>query len=94
MPGYWIVKAGPIRDTEAQQAYGALFSRIAERYGAEVIAGRGKIETVEGSVFPRQFIVRFDSFETARSAYFDPEYQEAMPMIARMSERELSIVEG
>jgi len=94
MAGYWIVKAGPVRDTEAQKAYGELFRRVADRYGAEVIAGRGRVDTREGPESPRQFIVRFDSFETAQAAYDDPDYQAALPIAARMSDRELSIVEG
>ena len=94
MAGYWIVKAGPVRDIEAQKAYIELYSLVAQRYGAEIIAGRGRIETVEGSDFPRQFIIRFDSFETAQAAYRDPDYQASLAFAARMSDRELSIVEG
>ncbi|NEY91520.1 DUF1330 domain-containing protein [Tabrizicola oligotrophica] len=94
MAGYWIVKAGPIRDAEAQQAYVRLFNLVAQRYKAELIAGKGRIETVEGTDFPRQFLIRFDSFETAQAAYRDPDYQASLPFAARMSDRELSIVEG
>ncbi|NEY92225.1 DUF1330 domain-containing protein [Tabrizicola oligotrophica] len=94
MAGYWIVKAGPVRDAEAQKAYIALYTLVAQRFGAEIIAGQGRIETVEGPAFPRQFIIRFDSFETAQAAYRDPDYQASLPFAARMSDRELSIVEG
>lgn len=94
MAGYWIVKAGPIKDAEAAQAYLALFNRVAQRYDAQIVAGRGRIETVEGPEFPRQFIIRFDSFETAQAAYRDPDYQASLPFAALMSNRELSIIEG
>lgn len=94
MAGYWIVKAGPIRDAAANAAYLAHFARVAATHGGEVIAGRARIQTVEGPDFPRQFIVRFPSFEAARAAYDDPDYQASLPFAAQAFDRELSIVEG
>lgn len=94
MPGYWIVKGGDVEDAEALKAYNAIFSSIAERYGAEIIAGRNRLETVEGTHFPRQFILRFSSYEIARACYDDPEYQASLELAARAYARELSIIEG
>jgi uncharacterized protein (DUF1330 family) len=94
MSGYWIVKTGEIRDVEALGAYNDIFATIAKRYGAEMIAGRGRVETVEGAEHPRQFILRFESYETAKSCYDDPDYQAVLPLAARACSREISIVEG
>ncbi len=94
MPGYWIVKGGDVEDVEALAAYNAIFSVIAARYGAEIIAGRSRVETVEGRHFPRQFILKFDRYETARACYDDPEYQQSLTLAARAYSRELSILEG
>ncbi len=48
MAGYWIVRGAEIRDAEALQEYGKLWPDIATRFGAEVIAGKGRVETREG----------------------------------------------
>lgn len=78
MAGYWIVRAGAIKDAEALRAYGEIWARVAPRFGAEILAGRGKIETVEGADHPRQFIIRFASFEAAKACYEDEEYQASL----------------
>ena len=94
MAGYWLVRGGEIRDQDALQEYGQRWAAIAERYGAEIVAGRGAIETREGPHFPRQLVVRFESYEQAVKCYEDPEYQAALPFVQRAYERELSILEG
>lgn len=94
MAGYWIVRGAEIRDAEALQEYGKLWPDIAARFGAEVIAGKGRVETREGPQYARQLIVRFESYEQALACYESPEYQVAMKLALQSSERELSIVEG
>jgi len=94
MAGYWIVRGAEIRDADALQEYGKLGPAIAARFGAEVIAGKGRIETREGPEYARQLIVRFESYEQALACYESPEYQVAMKFALQASERELSIVEG
>lgn len=94
MAGYWVVRGGEIKDPSALQAYGELWPPIAARYGAEIIAGKGEIETREGPNYPRQLIVRFDSYQQALDCYEDPDYQEALKLVRQAYDRELSIVEG
>lgn len=94
MAGYWIVRGAEIRDAEALQEYGKLWPEIAARFGAEVIAGKGRIETREGPQYARQLIVRFESYEQALACYESPEYQVAKKLAQQAYERELSIVEG
>ena len=94
MAGYWIVRGTEIRDAEALQAYGKLWPEIAARFGAEVIAGKGRVETREGSEYARQLIVRFESYEQALACYESAEYAVAKKLAQQAYERELSIVEG
>ena len=94
MAGYWIGRGAEVRDAEALQEYGKLWPDIAARFGAEVIAGKGRMETREGPEYARQLIVRFDSYEQAVACYDSPEYQEAMKLALQASDRELAIVEG
>ena len=94
MPAYWIVRSSPIKDQAALEQYGKLWAPIGERYGAEIIAGKGIIDTREGEHFPRQLIIRFASYEDAVRCYEDPEYVEAMQVARKAFDRQLSIVEG
>lgn len=94
MAGYWIVRAGATKDAEALRAYGEIWARVAPRFGAEIFAGRGRVETPEGAQYPRQFIIRFASFEQAVACYEDPEYQASLPFAALAYDRDLSILEG
>ena len=94
MAGYWIIRGAEIRDADALREYGKLWPGIAERFGAEIIAGKGEFETREGPQFARQLIVRFDSYQRALACYDSPEYQRAKAVALKASERELSIVEG
>lgn len=94
MAGYWVVRGGEIRDQEALQEYGKLWPDIAARFGAEIIAGKGAIDSREGARYPRQLIVRFDSYQQAVDCYEDPGYQKAMVFAHKAYDRELSILEG
>jgi uncharacterized protein (DUF1330 family) len=94
MPGYWIVRGAEIRDANALQEYGRLWPPIAARFGAELIAGKGRCETPEGPQYARQLIVRFASYEQALACYHSAEYAPARKLAAQASQRELIIVEG
>lgn len=94
MPGYWIVKGGAVKDEAALKAYNDRFAPIAQRYGLKIIAGKGRVEEVEGRSFPRQFILRFESFEVAKACYEDPEYQASLELAAKAYDREVTILEG
>ena len=77
MAGYWIVRGAEIRDADALQEYGKLWPSIAAQFGAEVIAGKGQMETREGQHYSRQLIVRFGSYEQALACYDSAEYAPA-----------------
>ena len=94
MAGYWIVRGGETRDADALQEYGKLWLAIAAQFGAELIAGKGRVETPEGTQYARQMIVRFDSYEQALACYQSAEYVAAKKLALQASDRELVIVEG
>jgi uncharacterized protein (DUF1330 family) len=94
MAGYWIIRGGETRDAEALQGYARLWPPIAAQFGAELIAGKGRVETPEGPQFARQLIVRFDSYEQALACYQSAEYAAAKKLALQGSDRELVIVEG
>lgn len=94
MSGYWVVRGSAVRDEEALKQYSELWGPIAQRYGAEIIAGKARCDTREGEAYPRQLVVRFPTFEDAVRCYEDPEYQTAMSWMRKASDRELVILEG
>jgi len=94
MAGYWIVRGTSIRDQQAADEYVKRWGDVALRYGAEVVAGKGQIDTREGEDYPRQLVIRFPSFEDAVKCYEDPDYVEAMKYSSKAFDRELSILEG
>jgi uncharacterized protein (DUF1330 family) len=94
MAGYWMIRGKEIKDAAALQEYAALWPPIAARYDAEIIAGKGEIDTREGPHYSRQMLVRFDSYALAIACYEDPEYQAALKLVQQAYERELSILEG
>ena len=64
-----MVRGGDIKDEAALQEYAKQWPPITARFSAELIAGKGAIETREGEYFRRQLIVRFDSYEQALACY-------------------------
>ena len=94
MSGYWVVRGGAIKDQDALQRYGEMWGPIADRYGAEIIAGKGAIDTREGVEYPRQLVIRFPSYHDAVSCYEDAEYKVAMALANQAYDRELTILEG
>jgi len=94
MSGYWVVRGGAVKDETALSEYISLWEPIAERYGAEVIAGRGAIDTREGEHHPRQLVIQFPSYQDAVACYEDVEYKAAMEVANRAFDRELVILEG
>lgn len=94
MAGYWVVRGSAIRNQAAADEYVSMWLPIAQKYGAEVIAGKGRIDTREGKAFPRQLIIRFPSYDDAVSCYEDPDYARAMKAARQAFDRELSILEG
>ena len=93
MAGYWIVR-GRLKDQAAFEEYARLWGPVAKRYGARMLAGAGSHETREGDEVERVVLVEFDSYETAKACYDDPEYRESLPHAFKAYDRELVIVEG
>ena len=94
MAGYWIVRASEVTDAQAQRNYGKAWAPLAERYGAKVIAGPGRIAIKEGAPVARAFIVKFESYEQALACYEDPAYQAAAVFGKKASPRDIVILEG
>ncbi|SAL37622.1 hypothetical protein AWB74_01483 [Caballeronia arvi] len=94
MKGYWIVLGSSVTDKDAQQAYGALWAPIAEKYQAKLKTVDAASVLKEQRETQRVLVVEFPSHEAAIACYEDPAYQEAKEFALRASNRELLILAG
>ena len=94
MSAYWIARGGEIKDEKALKQYGELWGPLAQRYGAQIIAGKGQIDTREGKPYARQLVIRFASYDDAVACYEDPDYQALLPIVSKAYDRELVILDG
>ncbi len=65
-----------------------------DRYGGEFKARGGHSETPEGPAFERHVIIEFKDYDTARAAYYDPEYQALAEIRRRHADSAIVLVEG
>jgi uncharacterized protein (DUF1330 family) len=94
MPKAYIISRINVHDAEAYGRYAALATVAMDKYGARVLARGGRCEALEGEARPRNVVLEFDDYETAK-AYFDsPEYQEARAHRIGAADFDLTLVEG
>ncbi len=94
MAGYWIVRGSEVEDRDAFERYAQRWGPISKKYGARMLAGRGRHQTREGQDHVRNLIIEFPSYESAVACYEDPAYQAALADVRKAYRRELTIVEG
>lgn len=94
MPKGYIIGHIQVTDPEGYKEYVALDTPIMERHGARFVVRGGRSETPEGAEMGRHVVIEFDSFEAAKAAYEDPEYQKAAEIRRRCAESTMILVEG
>ena len=94
MPKGYIIARLTVADAEAYKAYVAASSVAMKQYGVKVLARGGRFEALEGDARPRNVILEFDSYETAKRYYESADYQAAIALRRPVSEGELVLVEG
>ena len=94
MPKGYIIGHIKVTDPEGYPEYVARDTPIMERHGARFIVRGGESETPEGEDMGRHVVIEFDSFEAAKAAYHDPEYQEAAEIRRRCAESTMILVKG
>jgi uncharacterized protein (DUF1330 family) len=93
MKGYWIVKANTV-NAEKQKDYASLASKAVEKFGGKYLVRGGQSLDKEGSIFERNVVVEFDTYEIAKQAYESEEYQYAKKILGDEKDRIFAIVEG
>lgn len=94
MPKGYIIGHITVTDPERYPDYVAKDTPILESHGATFIVRGGKSELREGDAGERHVVIEFDSFEAAKAAYEDPDYQAVADIRRASAESTIILVEG
>lgn len=93
MKAYWIARIEVIDPTRYGQYAGALPPVIA-RFGGRFLVAGGRTEVAEGGARPRNVVVEFADFETARACWHSDDYAEVAKLRHGAATVDVVIVEG
>ncbi len=94
MPKGYIIGHITVTDPEAYKEYIARDTPILQALGATFIVRGGTSETPEGQTQDRHVVIEFPSYEAARNAYYDPEYQAVAAIRRQSADSTIILVEG
>ena len=83
-----------VRDAESYKEYVEKDTPILAALGGRFIIRGGQSETVEGESLMRHVLIEFDSYELAKKAYNDPDYQAVADICRRNADSVIILVEG
>ncbi len=94
MPKGYIIGHITVTNPEAYQEYVTRDTPILLALGGKFIVRGGQSETPEGESLDRHVVIEFPSYEAAKAAYNDPEYQEVAEIRRRNADSVIILVEG
>ncbi|QQA42026.1 DUF1330 domain-containing protein [Pelagovum pacificum] len=94
MPKGYIIGHITVTNPEAYKEYVARDTPILEGFGGKFIVRGGESEVAEGSLKQRHVVVEFPDYETAKKAFYSPEYQEVARIRIDNAESDMLLVEG
>jgi uncharacterized protein (DUF1330 family) len=94
MPKGYVIARIDVTNAEEYGEYIKMATEAIRKYGGRPLARGGRHEALEGAARGRNVILKFESYETARTYYYSPEYQAAIRRRANASTAEIVLVEG
>ena len=94
MPKGYLIGHITVTNPEAYKEYVERDTPILESFGGRFIIRGGESEIAEGETHQRHVVVEFPTYEAAKTAYNDPEYQEVAEIRRRNAESVIVLVEG
>ncbi|RKF12933.1 DUF1330 domain-containing protein [Roseovarius spongiae] len=94
MPKGYLIGHITVNDPEAYREYVEKDTPILEGLGGRFVVRGGQAEVAEGSTNERHVVIEFPSYEAARAAYNDPEYQKVADIRRRTATSTIILVEG
>lgn len=90
----YIIGHITVTDPEAYKEYVEKDTPILQALGGRFIVRGGQSETPEGATQNRHVIIEFPTYEQARAAYYDRDYQEVAEIRRRTADSTIILVEG
>lgn len=94
MPKGYIIGHITVNDAEAYKEYVEKDTPILQALGGRFVVRGGQSETPEGETLDRHVVIEFPSFDAAKAAYNDPEYQKVAEIRKRTADSVIILVEG
>jgi len=94
MPKGYIIGHITVTDPDAYPEYIRRDTPILNNLGATFLVRGGRPEVPEGEIFDRHVVLEFPSFEAAKAAYNDPEYQDVADIRRASADSVIILVEG
>lgn len=94
MPKGYIIGHITVNDAEAYKEYVERDTPVLLGLGGRFVVRGGQCEVVEGTANDRHVVIEFDSYEQARNAYYDAEYQDILKIRQRTADSVIILVEG
>ena len=91
--GYWIARI-TVTDPDCYGAYAKVLPAVVERFGGRFLVAGGRFEAVEGEAKPRNVVIAFDDYETARACWHSEEYAAVARLREGAAAVDVVIVEG
>lgn len=91
----YVVNQVVVHDAARYADYAATGRAAVVLYGGRVLAGGGRVETLEGEPIPsRVVVIEFPSYDAAMAYYRSPEYQAAKALRSDAATVRFALVEG
>ena len=91
--GYWIARI-IVTDPDRYGAYAQALPTVIDRFGGRFLVAGGRLEAAEGEARPRNVVIAFDDYDTARACWNSPEYANVMRLREDAASVDMVIVEG
>ena len=91
--GYWIARVA-MTDPERYSAYAQALPAVIERFGGRFLVAGGRLDAVEGEAKPRNVVIAFNDYDTARACWYSAEYTEVARLRAGAAAVDVVIIEG
>jgi len=95
MPKAYIVNQVVVHDMDTYKEYAAAGRAAVTRYGGRILAGGGRVETLEGEPIPdRVVVIEFPDRDAAVAYYRSDEYQAARELRGDAATVRFAVVDG
>lgn len=94
MPKGYVIGRITVTDPDQYAVYAKMATEAIRKYGGRPLVRGGRWEALEGEARPRNVVLEFADYESAKRYYYSAEYQAAKQERVSAGIAELVLVEG